>query len=156
MSAKIDYFAVHAQLRTHDNLDKAYLPTSEYLKQTINQELVKRRLTTEQVITIQFNSEMHLPPAVVWYREGDSYLGCGRCHDCGTILQPIQSGLEWCPACQSPRNYRSHTSRASGDMGPCPSWDEFDKEQAMIEQINGRAGAYVEADTSEEAERREY
>jgi len=40
MSAKIDYFAVHAQLRTHDNLDKAYLPTSEYLKQTINQDFL--------------------------------------------------------------------------------------------------------------------
>lgn len=33
---------------------------------------------------------------------------CGKCHRCGTPLQRVLDGEEWCPKCQQYRRYRSH------------------------------------------------
>jgi hypothetical protein len=51
--------------------------------------------------------------------------GCQCCHFCGNLLESQMDGLEYCSRCRRTRNYRSHTGRASGDLGPCPTLKEL-------------------------------
>ena len=39
---------------------------------------------------------------------------CGRCHTCGTKLDSVLDGEEWCEKCQTYRRYQSH------GWTPCP------------------------------------
>lgn len=53
------------------------------------------------------------------YLDDNGFTGCGRCHTCGTELV-VSEHTQYCMKCNQTKNYRSHTGRASGDMGPCP------------------------------------
>jgi len=45
---------------------------------------------------------------------------CGHCHTCGTALQTVLDGEEWCPTCQQYRRYAAHGWAGTTDPD-CPS-----------------------------------
>lgn len=48
---------------------------------------------------------------------------CGHCHTCGTALNRVLDGEEWCPACNSYRRYHSHgfaVAVANPNSAECP------------------------------------
>lgn len=50
---------------------------------------------------------------------------CGKCHICGTDVQIVMDGEEWCPNCQRYQRPASHGWAADyGDNTPCVSTDE--------------------------------
>lgn len=45
---------------------------------------------------------------------------CGLCHTCGTALQTVLDGEEWCALCHAYRRYRSHGwAKWGADNSPC-------------------------------------
>ncbi len=47
---------------------------------------------------------------------------CQHCHTCGTRLQRVLDGEEWCPTCGAYRRYKSHGWGASGEgEWDCPA-----------------------------------
>lgn len=45
---------------------------------------------------------------------------CGKCHTCGTVLQIVLDGEEWCPVCGTYRRYRSHGwGGPDAEKSPC-------------------------------------
>ncbi len=76
---------------------------------------------------------------------------CGRCHTCGTLLQILLDGEEWCQTCQTYRRYPSHGwSRGAcsdaGDPGcpgdprprPTPVFDAEGARQKIGQRIRTR------------------
>lgn len=39
---------------------------------------------------------------------------CGKCHYCGTKLQKVMDGEEWCPSYEQYRRYDTHGFKAPG------------------------------------------
>lgn len=115
----LDSFSIGRYLVTHDNRDKPRPNAREWLTSEVNRELQSRGLDADAIVSIQFSPCLHDDFAVVYFKCNVSNKGCGRCHECGAGLWPSGDG-EYCPRCKSFKNYRSHSNRASGDLGPCP------------------------------------
>jgi len=61
-------------------------------------------------------------------------MSCGRCHTCGTKLQIVLDGEEWCPKCQTFRRYPSHGwawAHRDGRENKCPDWTQKERRATM-------------------------
>lgn len=65
---------------------------------------------------------------------------CGMCHTCGTRMDKVLDGEEWCPFCGTYHRYRSHGWVGVGsEDSPCPGNEvrEFEQVPSTVPGLTG-------------------
>jgi uncharacterized Zn finger protein (UPF0148 family) len=70
---------------------------------------------------------------------------CGKCHTCGTKLQIVLDGEEWCPSCEQYKRYNTHgfpVKALETALNSCPELSDYEamrlyaNQEATCEEIS--------------------